>query len=337
MQQANNSHFYKQKKSCNTFLITLMGLLSTLLISACDSEGKLSNNISNTLKEEPSLTLVSVVDDAGTVITLDKPATRIIALAPHIVENVYSAGAGDLLVASVNYANYPPDAEKLPKVGGYNKFNIEAIAALKPDVIFAWQSGTPNHFFDKIKQLGIPLYLDEPSTIEEVATSIVNIGELTGKQEQAKKVAQQHLNDLATLQQIHEKKSPITVFYQVWDDPIYTINGKQIISDVLRLCGGINIYANETIKAPIINLESIIDRNPEVIMTGSSLKAASKSLDRWKKWPNLSAVKHNNLFVVNADTVSRHTTRIIQGTQEVCEKLDIARENLKKGRNKNNN
>ena len=276
-----------------------------------------------------TLSLISVTDDNGNTITLEKPAKRIIALAPHIVENVYSAGAGNLLVASVNYANYPPEAEMLPKVGGYNKFNIEAIAALNPDVIFAWQSGTPDHFFEKLKQLGIPLYLDEPSTIAEVANSIRNIGILTGKTKIAEQAAQNHLQELAKLKNTQKNKTPIKVFYQVWDDPLYTINGKQIISDVLRLCGGINIYSNEPIKAPIISLESVIERDPQVIMTGSTHKSSDKALGRWKTWPSMSAVKHNNLFVVNADIVSRHTARITQGAESVCEKFDIARQNLK--------
>ena len=188
---------------------------------------------------------ISVQDDSGSIITLEEPAKRIIALAPHIVENVYTAGAGDLLVASVNYANYPAEAENLPKVGGYNKFNIEAIAALKPDVIFAWQSGTPDHFFEKLKQLGIPLYLDEPSTIKEVANSIRNIGILTGRQTQSEQAAKQHLQGLAELKKSQLGKPPLKVFYQAWDDPLYTINGKQIISDVIRLCGGNNIFAKK--------------------------------------------------------------------------------------------
>ncbi len=311
-------------------MLSMTSYFVCLLLASCLCSSKAySSNSNSSINTASSTTSISVEDDSGSTIILTKPAKRIIALAPHIVENVYSAGAGDLLVASVNYANYPPEAEKLPKVGGYNKFNIEAIAALKPDVIFAWQSGTPDHFFEKLKQLGIPLYLDEPSTIKEVANSIRNIGILTGRNDVAEKAAQVHLQDLAKLKKTQANKKPIKVFYQVWDDPLYTINGKQIISDVLRLCGGINIYASESIKAPIISLESLIERDPDVIMTGSTHKSSDEALGRWKTWSSMSAVKHNNLFVVNADIVSRHTARIIQGAESVCEKFDIARDNLK--------
>jgi len=300
----------------------LLNALLILLLNACSTENE--NNSTNSSKG------ISVTDDSGTTITLEQSAKRIIALAPHIVENVYTAGAGNQLVASVNYANYPPEAEKLPKVGGYNKFNIESIAAMQPDLIFVWESGTPKPFIDKIKQLGIPVYLDEPSTIEEIADSIRRIGKLTGNDEVANQAAEKHLNDLAKLKQTQVDKTPVKVFYQVWDDPLYTINGKQVISDVLRLCGGVNIYADESIKAPIISLESLIDRNPEVIMTGSTHISTDKSLERWKKWPSMAAVIHDNLFLVDADIVSRHTTRLIEGATSICQKLDIARTNLNK-------
>lgn len=306
------------------FLLNLLLIPILFLLTACGSEPKEGNS------HQSNVNSIRVTDNSGVVITLNSPAERIIALAPHIVENVYSAGAGSQLVASVDYANYPPESENLPKVGGYNKFNIESIAALQPDVIFVWESGTPKPFIDKIKQLGIPVYLDEPSTLEEIADSIRNIGKLTGNDEVAKQAAEKHLSDLAALRQSQVNKDPVNVFYQVWDDPLYTINGKQIISSVLRLCGGINIYADEKIKAPIISLESLIERNPQVIMTGSTHESTDKSLDRWKKWPNMTAVAHENLFVVNADIVSRHTVRLIQGATSICQKLDIARANLKK-------
>jgi len=272
--------------------------------------------------------LISVIDDAGNTITLSKPAKRIIALAPHIVENIFSAGAGQFLVGSVNYADYPEEAQSIPKVGGYDKYNIEAIAALKPDVIFAWQSGIPAHFFEKFKQLNIPLYIDEPSTIPDVADAITNIGILTGTSHIAEQASQKLLKALEQLQHSQANKAEIAVFYQVWSDPLYTVNGEQIISDVIRLCGGRNIFADESIKAPIISIESVIERNPQVILTGESHPTSNQSLNKWKQWPSITAVKFENLFVLNADIVSRHTARIVQGAESLCEKLDIARKNL---------
>ncbi len=309
------------------FISTAMFFLTLALsLTACTPDN--DSRVNTPDKRDNQSNIIQIIDDSGEPVTLNKPAQRVIALAPHIVENVYSAGAGDLLIARVNYANFPPEATTLPKVGGYNQFNIEAIADLKPDLILAWESGTPEHFITKLRQLGIPLYLDEPSTISEVARSIRHIGKLTGRYDHAEKVAQQHLKDLTKIEESQKHKTPITVFYQVWDDPIYTINGKQIISDVLRLCGGINIYASEPIKAPIISLESLIERNPEVIITGDTHTSIDEALGKWKSWPSIRAVKNSNLFVVNADIVSRHSIRILQGAESICEKLDQARTHL---------
>ncbi len=295
-------------------------VLSCFVI-ACDNAEFDTGSVSST-------SMLSVDDDSGAIVSLAKPAERIIALAPHIIENVYSAGAGDLLLASVDYADYPPAAKALPSVGGYNKFNIEAIAALRPDVVFVWQSGTPSHFLEKIRQLGIPVYLDEPTKVEDVAKALRNIGVLTGRESVAEKAARQHIERLRKIQVDQANKRQVSVFYQVWDDPLYTINGKQIISDVLNLCGGINIFADEPIKAPIVSIESLVSIDPMVIMTGSQSQSSDKALASWKKWPSMQAVKHGNLFVVNPDIVSRHTARILDGAELVCDKLDQARLNM---------
>jgi len=269
---------------------------------------------------------IQVKDDAGNMITLGKPATRVIGLAPHVIENLYSAGAGKQVIAASDYSDFPEAASKLPKVSGYNTFNLEMIASLKPDLVVAWQSGTPDDVVTKIKQLGIPVYLDEPSTMEHIAESVRRLGKLTGNEGVANKTADAHLAKIQTLRNVHSDKTPLKVFYQVWSDPLYTINGKQVISDLISLCGGINIFASEKIKAPIVSLEAVIDRDPDVIMTGSKTQTPSQALNSWYKWHKISAVKLGNLFAVNPDTVSRHTIRITEGAEAVCERLDIARQ-----------
>jgi len=305
----------------------MVDFTKTLLLATLLTATLLSMTACGDSENEVSQTSIQIKDDAGNIITLDKPATRVIGLAPHVIENLYSAGAGKQLIAGSDYADFPEAASKLPKVSGYNTFNLEMIASLEPDLVVAWQSGTPDHVVSKIKQLGIPVYLDEPSTMEHIADSVRRLGKLTGNEGVANKAADTHLDKIQTLRDTHSGKTPLKVFYQVWSDPIYTINGKQMISDVIALCGGVNIFASEKIKAPIVSLEAIIDRDPDVIMTGSKTQTASQALSDWYKWSKVSAVKGENLFVVNPDVVSRHTMRIIQGAEEVCEKLDIARHN----------
>ena len=317
---------FSSKTSYKTFL-AVQSVLTKVLVIAIWLTLTGCEPAEQHIRESPNTT-ITVTDYTGTPVVLEKAATRVIALAPHIVENIYSAGAGDLLVASVNYANFPAAATQLPVVGGYNQFNLEAIAALNPDLIIAWHSGTPQHFFDKIKQLGIPLYLDEPSTLEEIARSLRDIGKLTGHEVTAEQAAQRYLSRLQTLRAQQTHKAPITVFYQVWDDPLYTINGQQIISDVLALCGGVNIYADEKIKAPVISLESLVERDPHVIMTGSLDQRVDQALARWSTWETISAGKLDNLFVVNPDIVTRHTVRLLDGADSICTHLDTARQHV---------
>jgi len=305
----------------NNLLKCALSLTLLIAISACD-------NSAVTPANKNTETQIQVTDDAGNVITLDKPAQKVIGLAPHVIENLYSAGAGKQLIAGVSYADFPEEATKLPIVGGYNKFNIEMIASMKPDLIVAWQSGTPDHFFAKIKQLGIPLYLDEPSTMEHIADSVKRLGKLTGNEAVANKAAEAHLSKVAELRELRKGKPSLKVFYQVWPDPLYTINGEQVISDLIALCGGVNIFADEEIKAPIISSEAVITNNPDVIITGSHTQTPKQALANWYEWKTLSAVQHDNLFVVNPDIVSRHTFRITQGAEQVCKKFDIARQNM---------
>lgn len=306
----------------------------SLLIASClililhSSIGVASVN--NVQKENtPHSKAVILIDDAGRKVQLEQSAKRIIALAPHIIENLYSIDAGKKLVATVDFANFPAEAKSLPNIGGYNNLNIEKIIELKPDLVIGWKSGVSAHFINKIDQLGIPLYLDEADTLEDIASSLINLGYLSGKENYAKKVANQYLTELENIRNHYQQQSVVRVFYQVWPNPLYTINGNQIISHMISLCGGKNIFANETIKAPIVNIESVIYRNPQAIITGSHNKTAEQALGNWRQWQQLSAVTSNNLFVVNPDLVSRQTIRVIQGITSVCQHLQTSRERIR--------
>ena len=270
---------------------------------------------------------VSVIDFTSNAVTLQKPAQRIIALAPHLVEDVFSAGAGKQLVGVVEYSNYPEQALALPSVGGYGKVNLEAIVELEPDLILGWASGNQNKIFQKIRNLGIPLYIDNPKSLEDVARVIKDIGVLSGNQKTSREAAHQYLNRLSQIKIEFSNTQTIDVFYQVWDKPLYTINGEHIISNIIKLCGGNNIYADESILSPVINLESVIDRNPQVIIASGMGEQRPEWLEDWKKWPQLIAVQKNNLYFVHPDLIQRHTTRILDGAEIVCNQLRQAREN----------
>ena len=280
-----------------------------------------------TLNNNAFASNIQITDAIGNIVRLEKPAQRIIALAPHIVENVFTAGAGKQLVGAVEYSNYPQEALDLPLVGGYGTVNLETIVELQPDLILGWQSGNQNKIFDKIRNLGIPLYIDQPKSLQDVATVIKHIGLLSGQTSISERAAEQYLHKLKQLENQFRQANPIDVFYQVWDKPLYTVNGEHIISHVIELCGGNNIYKDESILSPVINLESLIELNPEVIMSGLGEKHPAW-LDNWKKWPHLNAVKNNNLYSIHPDIIQRHTIRILEGAAIMCKHLETARKKL---------
>ncbi len=301
---------------------TILGTTLALLISACD------NTPPNSATQNPSAVLV--VDSQGTTITLNKPAQRIIALAPHAVENVYSAGAGNNLVGVVDFSYFPEAAKKLPIVGGYQKLNLEAIVELEPDLIIAWESGNAHNSYTRLKELGFTVYVDQPNSLNDVVKSINDIGVLSGTHKVAQKTTSEYLKKLNAMKLEYKDKAKIMSFYQVWNQPLRTISGNHIISDAMEICGGVNLYANEIPIAPVINIESILERDPEVIFASGMANSRPEWLDDWKQWPSLSAVKKDNLFFVDPDHIQRHTVRLLLGLVTICQQLDLARE-------KNNN
>lgn len=270
-------------------------------------------------------TAISVIDFAGNKVELTQPAQKIVALAPHIVENVFTAGAGQKLIGAVAYSDYPEQAKQLPLVGGYTHTNLERIIELDPDLVIAWESGNSNSSLERIKELGYTIYVDQPDTLADIAKSIQDIGILAGTSEVADVEANNYLATIRKVGKENKDKPLISAFYQVWNSPLQTINGGHFISAAIELCGGTNIYASEKTIAPIINIESILQRDPEAIIASGMSSAKPEWLDDWLTWTSLKAVKQNNLFFVNPDHIQRHTVRLLKGIDVVCEHLDVAR------------
>lgn len=270
--------------------------------------------------------LIEVTDFKGLVLTLSEPAMRIVALAPHIVENVYTAGAGDRLVGVVTYSDFPKAATSLPIVGSYVKTNLEKILELKPDLVIAWESGNSDASVERIRELGFTVYVDQPDELDDVAKSIRDIGVLSGTSAVADAAATEYLDQIELVRAKKLDQQPVSTFYQVWNSPLRTINGNHIISDAIELCGGVNIYSDEPAVAPTINIESILERDPETILASGMSDSRPEWLDDWKDWPSLTAVKSDNLYFVNPDHIQRHTVRILNGIEVICTQLQEARD-----------
>lgn len=266
-----------------------------------------------------------IKDDTGQEVRLKGPAKRIITLAPHAAESLFAAGAGDKLVGTVDYSDYPPEAKKLPRVGGYSRIDLEAVAALKPDLVIAWESGNNMTQVDKLKALGLTVYVSQPNTIENIANQLEKIGQLAGTEATANAAAERFRKRLETIREANAGKPKVRVFYQIWKSPLMTVGGPQIISDAVKICGGENVFGQLKQMAPNVTVESVLEADPEAIIATGMGDARPEWLHDWDKWTRMTAVKRNNLFHINPDIMQRHTPRILDGTEKLCAHLDVAR------------
>ncbi|PCH59157.1 MAG: cobalamin-binding protein [SAR86 cluster bacterium] len=269
--------------------------------------------------------VIEVIDDRGNSIRLEQAAQRVIALAPHIVEVVYAVGKGDTLVGAVSYSDFPEAAKSIPRVGSYKDFSIESVLRLQPDIILAWDTGNGADKINQLVNLGLTVYWSEPRTLEDVSKSIADIGILLGSTSSADLAASFD----ATLTQLREQyshKNRVSVFYQVWNSPLQTLNGEHLISDVMSLCGGHNIFYDTAALAPIVNIESLLMSDPQVIIASGMAQERPEWLDEWLEWPQLKSVVHQQLYFIPPDIIQRHSPRILQGASMMCDQIDRARQ-----------
>ena len=271
--------------------------------------------------------VVEVYDDEGTQITLAIPAQRIVSLAPSLTELIYSAGAGENLVGVVEYSDFPAAAKALPIVGRFDLLDIERILELEPDLVVAWQTGNPRSSVNQLRQLGLTVYVAEPKSLAAIPSHIERLAVLVGKELSDLKVIYDFQQKLEALNSKYRHQSPVTIFYQVWDRPLITAGGNELINDIITLCGGRNIFANIRRVAPKVSREAVLKRNPEVIIASGMDIERPEWLDDWLRWPSLKAVANKNLFFVPPDLLQRHTPRALLGAAQMCDQLDQARSN----------
>jgi iron complex transport system substrate-binding protein len=268
---------------------------------------------------------VVVQDDTGATVRLAQPARRIVSLAPHITETLYAAGAGERLVGAVEYSDYPEAAKKVPRIGGYARLDLEAIAALKPDLAVGWASGNSAAHIEKLRALGIPVYLAQPERIDDVAMNLERYGELAGTQATARAAAASFRNRLQELRTRYGARPKVRTFYEIWKQPLMTVGGAQVISDVINLCGGENVFAGLKVLAPVVSVEAVIAADPEAIVASGMDESRPEWLDDWRQWRTMTAVKRDNLFFIPPDLIQRHTPRLVDGAARLCAHLETAR------------
>jgi iron complex transport system substrate-binding protein len=269
---------------------------------------------------------VCATDDHQRQVCLPQPAQRIIALSPGITEQVYAAGGGDHLIAAVSFSDYPEAAKSLPRIGGYNRFDLESIVSLEPDLLIAWGEGNPAEQLAQLASLGLTIYYSNPLSFDDIASTIERFGALAGTSAAANVASGEFRQGIEELRERYASATPVRVFQQIWINPLMTVNRDHLISKATELCGGVNIFGALPKLSPRIDLEAVLAADPEAIVAGGMGEANHDWLNDWRRYPNLTAVRKNNLFFVPPSMLQRPTPRILDGARMLCRHLETARE-----------
>ena len=266
-----------------------------------------------------------VTDDAGRSVCPEKTIKRIVSLSPGSTELVFAAGAGSLVVGVDEHSDYPADVNNVARVGGYPNTSVESIVALQPDLIVAWAGGNRPQVTSMLESMGMPLFYIKPSSFSDVASAIRRLGIILGTTPQANKAAESVEQRYSSIAGQYQKKEPVRVFYEIWDNPLMSINGNHIIHQVIDICGGKNVFADASAPVPQVSIEALVAADPQVISSSTFIKDGKTIEERWDKWRNISAVENRAYITVPGDLISRPTPRALDAAQEFCEKLEVIR------------
>jgi len=270
---------------------------------------------------------LKLTDDAGREVALAHTAQRIVALAPHLTELVYAAGAGGQLVAVGKYSDFPPEALAKPVISDAFAVNYEALMQLKADLVLVWGSGTPERIKSKLRTLGVPVYEIEIRSVAGLADTLRSIGRLAGTEGVAQARAQAITNDWAALHKAYAGRKPVRVFFQLWDAPLMTLNGQHLISSAITACGGSNVFAELPTLTGTVSWEVAVQRDPELVITAGSPSEPAKP-GRWADFAQVSATRHGEFGRIEGDLIARSGPRFVDGARELCVAIDRARQGL---------
>jgi iron complex transport system substrate-binding protein len=268
---------------------------------------------------------LTVQDDKGSTVTLQRPAQRVVTLSPHATELVYAAGGGARIVGTVKYSEYPPAAKSIPRVGDNRMVDIERLVAAKPDLIVVWRHNAAERQMEQLRKLGIPIFYSEPNLLEDIPDNILRLGTLLGTEQQAGQQARAFRQEMEALAGEYSQRPVVRVFYQLWDKPMYTLSDRNIVSDVIRLCGGKNIFGALPLAAPVVTVEAVLLENPDAIVASTGGNRSSDGITHWKPYQGMAAVRNGNLFTVDGDLLNRPGPRILEGASALCAHLEQAR------------
>ncbi len=266
-----------------------------------------------------------ITDDTGATLRLAAPAQRIVSLAPGATEMLFAAGAAQRIVATVKAADEPAAAKQILRIGDANALNYERLVALKPDLVVVWEDLTNRLVVDSLRKLKMPLYFIRAKGLSDIPKSVRQLGRVSGSGAVADKAAAALEQRLAAIGHRKVKGEPLRVFYMIWDEPIYTVGGRHVISDAIVRCGGRNIFDDIAFPAPIVELESIVKRDPDVMLLSAPPITARDWRERWGRYTTIRAVQTKQILTFSDTRLDRMGPTAIDAVEGLCAQLDAAR------------
>ena len=261
----------------------------------------------------------------ATIALAGSPAKRVIALSPHAVEMLFVLGAGERIIATTKFADFPEQAKNIPRIGGYNGIQIEKILALNPDLIIAWEDGNKAQDIEQMEALGLNVYRSQTRSLDQIAQELIIFGEMLGLEAKGKRAADQFTQRLKRIREVNQNKRPVRFFYQLWDEPLRAMAAGSWINAVMEGCQGENVFDDLSLDYPQVSIENILVSAPEAFVVPSHHGTLNANSDRWKKWPEIPAIANNHIYFIEGDLLHRFSTRILDGMEKVCLAFDNVR------------
>ena len=256
----------------------------------------------------------------------ESASPRIVTLAPHLAELMFAAGAGDHVVAVSAYSDYPDAVQALPVIGDAFAVDQERLAVTRPDVLLAWESGTPTTTVDELRKRGYRVEVLRTRGLDDVAVALRKIGDIAGRAASAEAAAARFQADVENLRRQFAGRDAVRVFYQISPQPLYTVSGDHFVGELIALCGGVNVFAELTQLAPSVSAEAVLARDPELLLAGR-VAGDEQPFDVWDRWPGLAANRYRNRFTVPAELIGRATPRLAVAGAMLCQSFEEARRN----------
>jgi iron complex transport system substrate-binding protein len=267
----------------------------------------------------------SVRDDSRELVTVTTAACRIVSLAPGTTAMLFAAGAGNCLVGTIAHSDEPAAAAKVPIVGDAETLDFEQLIALRPTVVVVAVDVVQRARIDRIRAMKIPVYQVHVTRLADMADSVGRLGELAGTAVAARRAAAGLRAELDSIGGRYRGRKPLRVLYQIWDQPIYTIGGRHVISDALRLCGAHNIFADLQTAAPAVTREAALLRDPDLIIISAPPQSSAEWLAQWRRFPTMNAVRNDHVLPYSDERMDRMGPSVLAAAASLCELVDRAR------------